>query len=228
MKKNNILWKDEHLYSKKAKRIFYVVCSVALFSFSWGVYQTFYTNKVLEKTQKLINDQKETLVQINQNQNKIDAFADYISNQIGNKEDQFALSKLRELYILRYNLSFSSDEMLRLLRFLYKTSLANGINPEIIFYMGITESGWNPNAISNKNAMGILQILPSTARICDNLKEESKLLDPFYNIYLGIKWYRVLLDKHKGNNEMALNEYWSGVSGIQSSAYSTKILNSIK
>lgn len=227
MSEKKILWKDDHLYSKKAKRIVSILCCVTIISIAWAMYQTFYINGIIQSTCKIINSQSEIMQQITKKQGQIDAVADYMSALIGNEEDEFALSKLRELYILGYELNFSSDELLRLLRFIYKTSIENGVNPEIIFYMANTESGWNPNAISNKNAMGLLQILPSTAKICDNVINNQKLLDPFYNVYVGIKWYRMLLIKHGGNNHKALTEYWAGETSMNKSPYSENILNSL-
>ncbi len=75
------------------------------------------------------------------------------------------------------------------------------------------ESGWNPTAKSPKNAMGIMQLLPSTARgykVDGEYVGIGDLFDPRKNILVGAQHFRYLLDKYNGNVHLALSAYNAG------------------
>ncbi|MCD6363720.1 MAG: lytic transglycosylase domain-containing protein [Synergistetes bacterium] len=68
------------------------------------------------------------------------------------------------------------------------------------------ESGFNPRAVSSKGAMGLMQLMPATAR-------ELGVSDPFDiedNIMGGVKYLRYLSEKYKGNLELILAAYNAG------------------
>ncbi len=77
------------------------------------------------------------------------------------------------------------------------------------------ETEFNPNAISNKSAYGLMQLLPSVGK--SMAKEEgtrhleaSQLLDPNINIRLGTRYLRQMLDKFGGQPEYAFAAYNAG------------------
>ena len=80
----------------------------------------------------------------------------------------------------------------------------------------MAESSGNANAVSNKGAVGLMQILPSTAEKLDSslsgLSDSAiaaKLKDPNYNIQLGTYYYRQLRNDY-GNNDLASSAYNGG------------------
>jgi len=87
------------------------------------------------------------------------------------------------------------------------------ISPELITSIIFVESSFNPNAKSDKGAVGLMQILPSTANwICeinDIEYNEEKLLNPEYNIKIGTCYFKYLFDKFD-DIEMALVAYNAG------------------
>ena len=91
-----------------------------------------------------------------------------------------------------------------------KASLYN-IDPSIINAIIEAESGWDPNAISPKGAMGLMQIMPGTA-IDLGL---SNPFDPEENIDAGIRYFKMLLKKFNGDAKLAVAAYNAGPSVVE-------------
>lgn len=68
------------------------------------------------------------------------------------------------------------------------------------------ESNFNPRAISNRNAQGLMQIIPSTG---SRLALRNPF-DPAQSIEAGAHYLRQMLDKFSGNVELALAAYNAG------------------
>lgn len=82
------------------------------------------------------------------------------------------------------------------------------------------ESAWNPQAKSHANAMGLMQMLPSTAQKTakDNglpFKGESDLLKPFNNIMLGTTHLAELNDKYPNNRILIAAAYNAGAGRVE-------------
>ena len=82
------------------------------------------------------------------------------------------------------------------------------------------ESDFNPRVISHAKAMGLMQVLPSTAkRVADSLKEKnhstSRLLnDPEYNILIGTNYIESLIKKFNGSYILAIAAYNAGPANV--------------
>ena len=68
------------------------------------------------------------------------------------------------------------------------------------------ESNYNPLAVSNKGALGLMQLVPSTARrfgVAD-------VFNPAQNVEGGVRYLKYLLDLYTGDNRLALAAYNAG------------------
>lgn len=81
-----------------------------------------------------------------------------------------------------------------------------GVNPKLIHSVIRHESGYNPRAVSPAGAMGLMQLIPGTAKRMG----VSDAFDPQDNIMGGTKYLRLLLDMFGGNPVHAVAAYNAG------------------
>ena len=87
----------------------------------------------------------------------------------------------------------------------------HGVDPDLIRRQMGTESSFNPNAKSHKNAMGLMQLIPGTARRMG----VTNIYDPKQNIEGGVKYMRQLLDMFGGDVNLALAGYNAGEGAVK-------------
>ena len=87
----------------------------------------------------------------------------------------------------------------------------NQISPALVFAIIKTESSFNPNALSSKGAVGLMQILPSTAEYVSKMIDEREynLTDSTTNIRYGCVYLRYLINRFK-KVKVALCAYNAG------------------
>ena len=92
------------------------------------------------------------------------------------------------------------------------TEAANryGIPERLVTAVIRAESGFNPRAVSNKGAQGLMQLMPSTASVLGVRNS----FDPRENIDGGVRHLRGLLDRFPGNLPFAIAAYNAGEKAV--------------
>lgn len=81
-----------------------------------------------------------------------------------------------------------------------------GVREDLVQAVMQRESAFRPCAVSPKGAQGLMQLMPATARELG----VSDPFDPQQSIDGGVRLLRQLLDRYKGNFELALSAYNAG------------------
>jgi soluble lytic murein transglycosylase-like protein len=87
---------------------------------------------------------------------------------------------------------------------------AHGVDPILVQALIQVESNYKPRARSSKGAMGLMQLMPSTAREY-NVRNA---YDPKANINAGVQKLKSLLEKWEGNIALALASYNAGEGAV--------------
>ncbi|POT59497.1 transglycosylase SLT domain protein [Citrobacter amalonaticus] len=92
------------------------------------------------------------------------------------------------------------------------------VDPHLVNAIISEESGYKQNAVSSKGALGLMQLMPATAKELAkgerlNIKREH-LFDPEINISLGVKYLAELGDRYDNNLELVLAAYHAGIGNV--------------
>jgi soluble lytic murein transglycosylase-like protein len=97
---------------------------------------------------------------------------------------------------------------------------ANELDIALVKAVVAAESGYEPTAVSEKGALGLMQVIPETAArygVVDDKRRTvaEKLFDPATNLRIGTRYLRDLLTLFDDDLELALAAYNAGEGAVQ-------------
>lgn len=91
-----------------------------------------------------------------------------------------------------------------------KVAIETALPPALLQAVIAVESGFNASAVSSKGALGLMQLMPATARRFGVLDP----FDPSQNIAGGAAYLKTLLTRFDGDVELALAAYNAGEAAV--------------
>lgn len=104
----------------------------------------------------------------------------------------------------------ASDATTQLARTVARIARQNQVSPQLLHSVIQVESNYDPYAVSPKGALGLMQLIPATARRFG----VNDLFDPADNIQGGARYLKYLLELYKGDNALALAAYNAGEGAV--------------
>ena len=108
------------------------------------------------------------------------------------------------------DLYFASERQRQLAGLVLRLAPEYGIEPRLALAIAHTESNLNPDAVSNKNAQGLMQLIPDTAARFNVRKP----FDPEQNVRGGLTYLRWLLAYFRGDVALAAAAYNAGEGAV--------------
>lgn len=94
------------------------------------------------------------------------------------------------------------------------TARRHGVDPSLMLALSSQESGWNQRAVSPANAIGIMQVIPTTGQWASSLVgRKLNLLDPQDNITAGTVIMRAL-QRSADTEDNAIGGYYQGLASV--------------
>lgn len=136
-----------------------------------------------------------------------------IENNVEYKKYNQILSTEYALHVSARN-KLTDERRFKLAKIITAEANKYNIDPILVVSLIYVESSFNSDSKSNKNARGLMQLLPDTAsyiqrKIGDHTPIEN-LHDDETNIRLGVAYLNYLIEKNNGNIEYALIAYNMG------------------
>lgn len=129
------------------------------------------------------------------------------------KEEIFKITQIINM-IIKNNKTLTPHEIKDVAKIIFDETKDNSLTPMFILAVIKTESGFQKNVTSNKGAIGLMQLLPTTATAVAKdygitIKSTKMIYNPALNVKLGITYLKRLKNRF-GNTNLALAAYNMG------------------
>ncbi|AOW13010.1 hypothetical protein LPB72_18775 [Hydrogenophaga crassostreae] len=111
----------------------------------------------------------------------------------------------------QYKRLIDTEQERRIMGIVQRLAPLYGIHPGLVYAVIRAESNFNPLAVSEKNAQGLMQLIPATAARF----RVQKPLDPEQNIRGGLSYLRWLLAYFKGDVPLVVAAYNAGEGAVE-------------
>ncbi|MEN8375696.1 MAG: lytic transglycosylase domain-containing protein [Gemmatimonadota bacterium] len=99
---------------------------------------------------------------------------------------------------------------------IHDMALAEGVDPSIAFGLVFTESSFRERVVSYAGALGLTQVLPTTAVwILDEQRDADSLFERDTNLRAGFRYLSYLLERYDGDLHLALLAYNRGPGTVE-------------
>jgi soluble lytic murein transglycosylase-like protein len=93
---------------------------------------------------------------------------------------------------------------------IYDMARAEGVDPRLAFSLVRVESDFTPGAVSSAGAVGLAQVMPTTAFWLQPGVRYQELFDTETNLRLGFRYLRMMIAQYQGDLRLALLAYNRG------------------
>lgn len=108
--------------------------------------------------------------------------------------------------------SLGTESTAAIEKMLYLAANKYGVDPKLAIAVAKTESGLSPEAVSPAGAVGVMQLMPDTAKALG----VRDIQDPRENVDGGVRYLKDLLTMFHGDTNKALAAYNAGPQAVQS------------
>ena len=130
--------------------------------------------------------------------------------------------------------SMSVPSRAQMQQMVYDTAVQMGVDPKLALAHAYVESGFDARAVSPANAVGVMQVIPSSGQWASQMVgRQLNLLDPQDNVIAGVAIIRYL-QTHASSLDEGIAGYYQGLGGVQRNGmradtqqYVTKVKNAM-